>query len=176
MRTFWPLALALVVPASLVACSSKSHDVTVNWSDTKQTMDGFGASSAFFGQSLTNDQADQLFDPKKGIGLSLLRTMIGVPADTMTDGTEPTTGAVPTPTAPELTTAQQAAIRGCQVWAAAWTPPPIWKTTNSKNGSEAQDGGINFATNKLDPTHYQDFATYLTQYVDILAEIGRAHV
>ena len=123
MRTFWPLALASLVPASLVACSSKSHDVTMNWSDTKQTMDGFGASSAFFGQSLTNDQADQLFDPKKGIGLSLLRTMIGVPADTMTDGTEPTTGAVPTPTAPELTTAQQAAVRGCQVWAAAWTPP-----------------------------------------------------
>ena len=135
----------------------------------QQTMDGFGASSAFFGQSLTTDQADQLFDPKKGIGLSLLRTMIGVPADTMTDGTEPTTGADPTPTAPELTTAQQAAVRGCQVWAAAWTPPPIWKTTNSKNGSEAQDGGIDFATNKLDPSHYPDFATYLTQYVDILA-------
>ncbi len=125
MRTLWPLALALTIPASLVACSSsKSHDVTVNWSDTKQTMDGFGASSAFFGQSLTNDQADQLFDPKKGIGLTLLRTMIGVPADTTSDGTEPITGAVPTPTAPELTTAQQAAVRGCQVWAAAWTPPP----------------------------------------------------
>ncbi|HEY5091244.1 MAG TPA: hypothetical protein VIK30_14790, partial [Polyangia bacterium] len=143
--------------------------MTVNWSDTRQTMDGFGASSAFFGQSLTTDQADQLFDPKKGIGLSLLRTMIGVPADTMSDGTEPTTGANPTPTAPELTTAQQAAVRGCQVWAAVWTPPPIWKTTNSKYGSAAPDAGISFASNKLDPSHYQDFATYLTQYVDILA-------
>ena len=72
MRTLWPRALALTVSASFVACSSsKSHDVTVNWSDTKQTMDGFGASSAFFGQSLTNDQADQLFDPKKGIGFFL---------------------------------------------------------------------------------------------------------
>jgi len=170
MRTLWPLALALSIAASLVACSSsKSHDVTVNWSDVKQTMDGFGASSAFFGQSLTNDQADQLFDAKKGIGLSLLRTMIGVPADTMSDGTEPTMGANPTPTAPELTTAQQATVRGCQVWAAAWTPPPIWKTNNSKNGSQAQDGGISFPTNKLDPSHYQDFANYLTQYVDVLA-------
>ena len=132
-------------------------------------MDGFGASSAFFGQSLTNDQADQLFDPKKGIGLSLLRTMIGVPADTMSDGTEPTTGADPTPTAPELTTAQQASVRSCQVWAAAWTPPPIWKTTNSKYGSQSADAGVSFATNKLDPSHYQDFANYLAQYVDILA-------
>ena len=80
MRTLRPLALALTHSCEPLACSSsKSHDVTVNWSDTRQTMDGFGASSAFFGQSLTtNDQADQLM-PKKGIGLSLLRTMIGVP-------------------------------------------------------------------------------------------------
>jgi glucuronoarabinoxylan endo-1,4-beta-xylanase len=169
MRTRWLLALALIPSAGVVACSSKSHDVTVNWSDVRQTMDGFGASSAFFGQSLTNDQADQLFDPKKGIGLSLLRTMIGVPADTMSDGTEPTTGADPTPTAPELTTAQQASVRGCQVWAAAWTPPPIWKTTNSKYGSQSADAGVNFATNKLDPSHYQDFADYLARYLDILA-------
>ena len=154
---------------SLAACGSKSHDVTVNWSDTRQTIDGFGASSAFFGQNLTTDQADQLFDPKKGIGISLLRTMIGVPADTMSDGTEPTTGANPVPTAPELTTAQQAAVRGCQVWAAAWTPPPIWKTTDSKYGSQSTDGGIDFPTNTLQTAHYQDYANYLAQYVDLLA-------
>jgi glucuronoarabinoxylan endo-1,4-beta-xylanase len=167
--------LAVGLSASLAACgSSKSHDVTVNWSDTRQTMDGFGASSAFFGQNLTTDQADQLFDAKKGIGISLLRTMIGVPADTTTDGTEPTTGANPVPTAPELTTAQQAAVRGCQVWAAAWTPPPIWKTTDNKNGSHndpdaGADAGPNFAANKLLPDHYQDYANYLAQYVDLLA-------
>src|SRR6185312_8976448 len=119
---------------------------------------------------LTNDQADQLFDPKKGIGLSLLRTMINIPADTMSDGSEPTTGTTPpVPTAPELTTAQQAMIRGCQIWAAAWTPPPIWKTTNSKNGSYKGDAGTVFATNKLQPEHYQDFADYLAKYVDMLA-------
>jgi O-glycosyl hydrolase len=97
------LVLAVGLSSALAACGSKSHDVTVNWSDTRQTIDGFGASSAFFGQSLTTDQADQLFDSKKGIGISLLRTMIGVPADTSTNGTEPTTGADPVPTAPELT-------------------------------------------------------------------------
>ena len=158
-----------VMAGGLMGCGSKSHDMTVNWSDTRQTMDGFGASSAFFGASLTNDQADQLFDPKKGIGLSLLRTMINVPADTMSDGSEPTTGANPVPTAPELTTAQQAMIRGCQIWAAAWTPPPIWKTTNSKNGSGTDSAGNAFKTNTLDPAHYQDFANYLVQYIDTLA-------
>ena len=154
----------------VVGCGSKSHDMTVNWSDTRQTIDGFGASSAFFGASLTNDQADQLFDPKKGIGLSLLRTMINIPADTMSDGSEPTTGTTPpVPTAPELTTAQQAMIRGCQIWAAAWTPPPIWKTTNSKNGSGTDSAGNAFKTNTLLPEHYQDFADYLVKYADTLA-------
>ena len=68
---------------SLVACKSdeKHLDVTVSWDDTKQTIEGFGASSAFFGGNITDEVADQLFDAKKGIGLSLLRIMIGVPDD-----------------------------------------------------------------------------------------------
>ena len=73
------------------------------------------------------------------------------------------------PTAPELTTAQQAAVRGAQVWAAAWTPPPIWKTTNNKNGSQQTGDATDFASNKLQPAHSQDFASYLGQYVDLLA-------
>jgi len=161
---FWALA---AVSASLIACSSSKSepkDVTVSWSDTKQTMDGFGASAAFFGGKITEATADQLFDAKKGLGLSMLRIMIGVPADTQGDGSEPTSGTNPVPTAPELATGQQAAARGCQVWAAAWTPPPIWKTTNNKNGS-----GTDFESNKLDPAHYQDFANYLTQFVDMAA-------
>ena len=122
MRTVAAVVFVGAISGSVVGCGSKSHDMSVNWSDTRQTIDGFGASSAFFGQALTNDQADQLFDPKKGIGLSLLRTMINVPADTASDGTQPTDGTASTPpTAPEITTAQQAAVRGCQIWAAAWT-------------------------------------------------------
>ncbi len=170
MRTAAAAVFGVWVCAGVAGCGgSKSHDATINWSDTRQIIDGFGASSAFFGQSLTNEQADQLFDPKKGIGLSLLRTMIGAPADTASDGSEPATGANPVPTAPELVTAQQAAIRGCQIWAAAWTPPPIWKTTNSKYGSGTDSAGNAFATNTLLPAHYPDFAQYLVQYVDTLA-------
>lgn len=165
------LLVVAAIGATNLACSSSAQksDVTVSWGDVRQTMDGFGASSAFFGQSITDAQADQLFDAKKGLGLSLLRTMIGLPADTV-DGVEPATGAKPVPTAPELTTAQQAAVRGAQVWAAAWTPPPIWKTTNHKNGSQhTGDPTTDFDSNKLQPAHYQDFAGYLGQYVDLLA-------
>jgi len=173
MRTFLPLALAVAIPASLVACKSDPQhlDVTVDWSDTKQTMDGFGASSAFFGDKISDDMADQLFDAKKGIGLSLLRVMIGVPDDTQSDGSEPTDNTKPIATAPELYTAQQAITRGAKVWATAWTPPPIWKTTNSKNGSQPNaDAGAVFKSNHLDPSHYQDYANYLADFVDLMAQ------
>jgi glucuronoarabinoxylan endo-1,4-beta-xylanase len=172
MRTFWPLALAAAIPASLVACKSDPQhlDVTVNWSDTKQTIDGFGASSAFFGGTITDDMADQLFDAKKGIGLSLLRVMINVPDDTKSDGSEPTDNPKPVATCQEITTAQQALVRGAKIWATAWTPPPIWKTTNSKNGSQKTDAGPTFESNKLDPSHYQDYANYLADFVDMMAQ------
>ena len=167
MRTRWQLALALISAAGLAACSSKSHDVSVTWSDIKQNIDGFGASSAFFGGTITDDQADQLFDAKKGIGLSLLRTMIGVPEDTLDDGSEPTDATNPVATAPELSTAQQAIARGTQIWAAAWTPPPIWKTSDNKKGSDPDAG---FSSNTLQASHYQDYANYLADFVDMMAK------
>jgi glucuronoarabinoxylan endo-1,4-beta-xylanase len=176
MRTLWPLALTVAVSTSLAACKSDKHlDVIVTWSETYQTIDGFGAASVFFGGNITEDVADQLFDPKKGIGLSLLRTQIGHPADTdQSTGAEPTDGSAnPVATAPELTTAQQALARGAKVWATAWTPPPIWKTTNNMNGSQKDpDAGAVFSSNKLDPSHYQDYADYLADYVDFMAKNG----
>src|SRR5260370_16906547 len=48
---------------------------TINWADVRQTIDGFGGSSADFLSSLTPAQADFFFTPA-GIGLSLLRTQI----------------------------------------------------------------------------------------------------
>jgi glucuronoarabinoxylan endo-1,4-beta-xylanase len=143
--------------------------VTVSWSEAQQPIDGFGASSAFFGGNITGDVADQLFDAKKGIGLSLLRTMIGVPDDTQSDGSEPA-DAKPVATAPELATAQQAIARGARVWATAWTPPPIWKRKNSRNGSQTGDAGANFSSNKLDQSHYQEYANYLAEFVDLMAK------
>ncbi len=169
IRTWW---LLTSVPAvfGLTALSERAAnaaDVTINWCDVKQTMKGFGASSVFFGDTISNSVADQLFDAKKGIGLSLLRIQIGVPADTQGDGSEPTTGARPVATSPEYNTAKQAYTRGCQVWATAWTPPPIWKTTNNKNGS-----GSDYSSNELKPENYQDYAKYLADFVDLMKTGG----
>jgi glucuronoarabinoxylan endo-1,4-beta-xylanase len=176
--------LAVLASMSAVACSESSAgpsadtdsgapvvdssapgdgSVMVTWSDLKQSVDGFGASAVFFGGSITEDLADLLFDAKKGIGLSMVRIQIGLPNDIQSDGSE-LTGANPVATAPELATARQAIARGCKVWAAAWTPPPIWKTTNNKNGS-----GTGFTSNKLLPSHYQDYANYLAGFMRLTA-------
>lgn len=166
MRTLWIVPPVLVVLGSLVSARTASAaDVTINWSDTKQTIDGFGASSAWFGVNLSDEVARTLFDPKTGIGLSLLRIQIGLPADIQSDGTESTEGGMRVATAPELSTAQQAVGYGCRIWATAWTPPPAWKTTNSQNGS-----GPGFDSNKLQPAHYQDYADYLANFVDQMAQ------
>ncbi len=166
MRTLWIVTPALVVLGSLMSARTASAaDVTISWSDTKQTIDGFGASSAWFGVNLSDDITRQLFDPKTGIGLSLLRIQIGLPGDLLPDGTEPTDAGMPEATVPELTTAKQAIRYGCQIWATAWTPPPAWKTTNSQNGS-----GPGFDSNKLKPAHYQDYADYLADFVDLMDE------
>jgi len=172
MKNLWSLVFAVAISAGTVACKSDSQqhvDVTVNWSAAEQTIDGFGASSAFFGGDISDDVADKLFDAKKGIGLSLLRTMIGLPDDTQSDGSEPA-GANPVATAPELKTAQQAIARGAKVWATAWTPPPIWKVHNSRNGSQTGDAAVTFSSNELDPSHYPDYANYLAGFVDLMTK------
>ena len=164
MRTLWIVTPVLVVLGSLVSARTAiAADVTISWSDTKQTIDGFGASSAWFGVNLSDDVTRSLFDPKTGIGLSLLRIQIGLPADIQSDGTEPTDAGMPVATVSELPTAQQAVRYGCRIWATAWTPPPAWKTTNSQNGS-----GPGFDSNKLLPEHYQDYAVYLANFVDLM--------
>src|SRR5580704_5041589 len=182
-KTLWGSWLSTVALAGFVACSSSSsptptkpapQDVTVTWSDQKQSIDGFGASAVFFGGSISDDIADQLFDAKKGLGLSLLRIQVGQPSDLLSDGSEPATDTNPMPTVPEIATAKQALALGCKVWGAAWSPPPVWKTTDSKNGSGTiDDGGVTFSTNVLKTAHYQDFANYL---IDFLRMTSAANV
>ncbi|HKO46152.1 MAG TPA: carbohydrate-binding protein [Polyangiaceae bacterium] len=148
------------------AAAQTAGEAVVSWNTERQTMRGFGASSAFFGARISNQDADWFFSKDTGIGLSMLRMQIGLPADVRADGSEPP-NASPVATAPELATAKQAVARGAQVWASAWSPPPIWKTTNNKNGS-----GTNFGWNNLQPTRYQNYADYLANFVQSMASQG----
>ena len=161
----WCLCSTLLLQAHSAAAEDGGAAV-VSWNTERQVIRGFGASSAFFGASISESDADWFFSKDIGIGLSMLRVQIGLPSDVKADGSEPA-GATPVATSPELATAKQAIARGAQVWASAWSPPPIWKNTNNKNGS-----GPNFGGNWLLAAHYQNYADYLADFVQAMAAKG----
>jgi glucuronoarabinoxylan endo-1,4-beta-xylanase len=97
--------------------------VTVRLDQAKQTMDGFGINLAFERDPLTDAEADHLFNPSSGIGLSIVRIL-------MTSSGEPEG-------APALTSAKKAIARGADKIVAA--PPSAFaacKTNRTEN-----DGG-----------------------------------
>jgi len=136
-------ALCLLVAPDVVA------QVLVDADQEHQTIDGFGASSAFFSESITPAQAEFLFSKDSGIGLSLLRVRINHQNGDTTD----------------LNTAQKAQAWGAKIWAAPWTPPPEWKTNGILEARvEGEEDGHLIVDN------YGDFAGYLADFAEYMAE------
>jgi glucuronoarabinoxylan endo-1,4-beta-xylanase len=119
-------------------------ELVVDTSVRHQHITGFGASSAWVTQSLSDEMADLLFTPDKGIGLSLLRMHI-----------------YPDGTSTEHSTALSAYARGARVWAAPWSPPGAWKTSGTDN-----QGG------SLLPEYYEAWADRLVAFAASMAEGG----
>jgi glucuronoarabinoxylan endo-1,4-beta-xylanase len=150
---FLPNVLAMVLLTLLLAFSAGSPanalspanpvQVTINWTNVHQIIDGFGASSAWK-TSITDAQADMFFSVDTGIGLSLLRNRIA-----------------PDGTTAELSVMQKAVARGAKVWSAPWTPPASWKDNNDYN-----NGG------HLLSSRYQDYANQLANYVANMKAAG----
>lgn len=143
--------------ATLTVTSGSGQTITLTLANTHQTMSGFGAAVAFQdGNPWSTSETDMLYcqSPfsgpscaQNGIGLSLLRTMI------YEDGTYPF-----------VTQMQGARARGATIWLAPWSAPAAWKTSGSLNGGYLCDG-----TNGCgNVNHYQDWATYLSNYVSTL--------
>lgn len=119
------------------------NTAVIDWSDVRQRIDGFGASSyANLEPEAVIRNADLLFDKDRGVGLSLDR--MGLPWNPDTGGRRYK--------CPEI--AQLAQARGATVWASNFYPPPEWKS----NG-RATNGG------QLLPEHYQDYATLIADSV-----------
>jgi len=112
---------------------------------TYQRIDGFGASSAWTANNISDALADQFFSPDTGIGLSLLRIQIK-----------------PTGTTAEMGTAMKAVARGAKVWAAPWTPPVDWK----------QDTDACGYAGTLQDAHRQDWADRLASFAASMAAQG----
>lgn len=136
--------------------------ITVNWTDNHQVIDGFGAAAAF-GSQISSAQADTLYGLGAGqIGLSLLRVYA------ITDATNYTcrnVRIVPAPPgsgtilAPDLDNALKAHARGVTVWAASWSVPAAMK-----DNSDYCTGG-NFLGNT---SNYTALASILTGFVTLM--------
>ena len=102
--------------AQLAPLAAPGGACVINLAATKQTIRGFGGSSAWHGQ-LTDAEADTLFTT---LGLSILRVRIDP------DGAW----------ADEILNAQKAQARGALVFASPWSPPAWMKDNGSTiNGS-----------------------------------------
>lgn len=136
----------LVAPCFLLA-EVTSDAVVVETDELHQSIDGFGASSAFFSPNISDADAEFLFSTQTGIGLSLLRVSIGHQR----------------PITPELATAKKAQAWGARVVAAAWTPKPAWKTNKKLDA---------LSNARLLPEYYPAYATFLGTFVETMRDAG----
>ena len=152
-----------LIPLSNACCTFAQ--CRVDWKDAHQTIDGFGACSAWTAENISNDMADLFFSTNdnnrytavngatytfNGAGLSLLRNRIR-PGDDTPGGAGDATQMV----TDEMATMKKAQDRGARVWSAPWTPPKALKDRNSFAG------GHFVGT----PTNYQAYANELANYV-----------
>jgi glucuronoarabinoxylan endo-1,4-beta-xylanase len=117
---------------------------TINWADVHQSVDGFGASSAWMSTPFTSTVLTQLYSTTAGAGLSILRTRIA-----------------PNGTTTENTIMQQMAPYGVRVISTDWTPPREWKTNDDNN-----NGGTLIAAD------YQNYANMLADFVQNAQALG----
>lgn len=142
------VAGGLALAAAGRALPAYAADVVVRPLNTHQTIDGFGASSAWTASDMSDSDADLAFSTdgtKNGAGLSLLRVRIA-----------------PDGSCGEVATAQKAIARGAKVWAAPWSPPPEWKSGTD----DAGNGG------SLIPMFYDSWASRLAESVQALQAEG----
>ncbi|MGB6199051.1 MAG: glycoside hydrolase [Candidatus Acidiferrales bacterium] len=151
---------------AFVAWSASAGTTIVDWTDTHQVIDGFGASCADFYQALPSDMADFFFTTS-GIGLSLLRTQV-VPSAADCKSFFGREGGLclddqkgATVLVGELAIAKQAVARGVTVWSSPWSPPASMKSNHS-----FIDGG------SLLPADYSAWAASLADYVKMMKSNG----
>jgi glucuronoarabinoxylan endo-1,4-beta-xylanase len=140
--------LSLLFPL-LFVMNSSAATVEVDATQTCQTIDGFGASSAWIGGKITNNLAIQFWqdDTIDGhIGLSILRTRIDPRGYTSSE-------AAPMKQAIEI-------YPDIKIWSAAWTPPGNFKTNGSTVGGSL----------KSDAASQQGYADFLVKYVQDVKE------
>ena len=144
----------LLTPAIMQAAAC-----SVNAGATHQVISGFGACSQWVESKITASLATQFWadDNVNGhAGLSIIR--IGIPPQGSSNWGAPCNSAK-----------QALAINpNIKVFASPWSPPANYKNNNSTTGNNTGNTGTNPGgnTNQLSTSHYGDYATYLTNFVN----------
>lgn len=171
---FLVLAGALVSSLSMFVSRDESGvPITVDWSSTRQTIDGFGAAGAGVVETLTPAQMD-FFYTSSGIGLQWYRMQIYPDlADCQIDQKTVPNGkgsCVAVPSGPTIATsdllmAQAAVARGARVFASEFSPPG-----SMKDNGAFQTGGHLIGN----PENYGNLAKLQTAFVTLMQ--GSYHV
>jgi glucuronoarabinoxylan endo-1,4-beta-xylanase len=152
---------------------------TVYWDRELQEINGFGGSFAFkrseglmrLDEPTRTQLLDMIFSREKGIGVSILRLMIGDEENGIADIIEPEKGVFVWDD-PEWESKKADFDKG-QIWlvneakkrgvttfiSTAWSPPAWMKTNNDYKGYSKNGAGM------LKKEYYQDYADYLAEYV-----------
>jgi glucuronoarabinoxylan endo-1,4-beta-xylanase len=180
-------ALLVSAAGNAAAAERQRPTVVVDWSAERQVIDGFGGSFAFhkagsirrLGEPLTSRMLDMIFDDRAGIGLDIVRVMVGdggLWGDQLYDG--PTQTIEPQPgvfvwdqpgweqskatfDADQIWLMRQAKARGVRTFMASVWSPPAWMKQNNSVVSSGPDG----PPNKIRPDMFQAYADYLAEYV-----------
>ncbi len=161
----------------------------VDWSVQRQTLDGFGGAFAFhkaggiqrLGEPLSSRVLDMIFDAESGIGLDIVRVMVGdggvgTWGDQLYDG--PTETIEPQPgvfvwdqpdweqqkanfDAHQIWLMKEAQERGVETILASVWSPPAWMKQNNRVTRTAPGDPLN----RIRTDMYQAFADYLAEYV-----------
>ncbi len=129
---------------------STNGQCALDWTNVFQRIDGFGASSAWFG-SWTTNQADMFFSTNSGSGTSFDRAtnfiFNGIDLSLLRNRIAPDGTTV------ETNIMQMAQSRGAKVWSTTWSPPAAYKDSGTVNGG-------NFLS-----AYNQPYANQLANYV-----------
>lgn len=143
----WVTTLLSVKPATASA--------SVDFNATRQTIDGFGGSAAWYYTPMNGARADVLFGTTgaDALGLNILRLRIAPAAWNATAETADTTA-----WSAEMGNAVAAVARGAKVFASSWSPPASLKIVHPDRRDPTWSG-------RLDPAKYAAYAKYLNAYI-----------
>ena len=167
---FFTILIIFLINVTAGGSPARVPTCTVNWNEERQVIQGFGGSGAFhqaanlmtFSEREQEIILDLLFSQERGIGLSIVRNIIGDGGDWGEEIDGPTPTIEPeegvwnwSGDEDQIWLMKEAERRGCTRFVSTVWSPPAWMKTNNS----VIKGG------ELRPDKYQAFAEYLANYV-----------